>query len=140
VNPLCAAPTLPKTPLLRRQSSQRLISLHLRVGESPPTQPPFLPQVPPSPTFRFRDAITASRGSMPAPLTLLLGLQWPPIYGDPSLTSLHFNFNFTRVRAHHLPVLYLPFWCIEYRYYWQYYTLFNPLSLADASGTKCETS
>jgi iron complex transport system substrate-binding protein len=26
---------------------------------------------------------------------------------------LHFNFNFTRVRAHHLPVLHLPFWFID---------------------------
>jgi hypothetical protein len=45
-----------------------LIYLHLRVGESPPAQPPFLPQVPPSSTFRFRDGITASGGSMRAPL------------------------------------------------------------------------
>jgi hypothetical protein len=89
LKPLCAAPTLPKTALLRRQSSQRLISLHLRVGESPTGQPPFLPQVPPRPTFRFRDAITARGGSMPAPRTLLLGLQSPPIYGDPSLTKTY---------------------------------------------------
>ncbi|MEO3707111.1 hypothetical protein AAFM79_22110, partial [Trichormus azollae HNT15244] len=55
----------------------------------PPAQPPFLRQVPPSPTFRFRYAITASRGSMPAPRTLLLGLQSPPISGDPSLTRTY---------------------------------------------------
>jgi hypothetical protein len=35
-------------------------------GEFPPTQPPFLPQVPPGQTFRFRYRITASHGSMPA--------------------------------------------------------------------------
>ncbi|MEO3704364.1 hypothetical protein AAFM79_05475, partial [Trichormus azollae HNT15244] len=83
---------------------------------SPPGQPPFLPQVPPSPTSRFRDGITASRASMPARPTRLLGLQSPPICGHPSVTttyrSLHFNFNLTRVRAHHLPVLHLPFLCI----------------------------
>ncbi|MEO3703535.1 hypothetical protein, partial [Trichormus azollae] len=62
---------------------------HLRVGESPPGQPPFLPQVPPSLTFRFRDGITASRGSMPARPTLLLGLQSPPISGHPSLTTTY---------------------------------------------------
>jgi hypothetical protein len=55
---------------------------------------------------------------MPAPPTLLLGLKSPPISGHPSLrqgliVSLHFNFNFTRVRAYHLPVLHLPFWCID---------------------------
>ncbi|MEO3706408.1 hypothetical protein AAFM79_17760, partial [Trichormus azollae HNT15244] len=64
-------------------------SLHLRVGESPPAQPPFLSQVPPSPTFRFRDGITASGGSMPGCPTLLLGLQSPPIYGDPSVTKTY---------------------------------------------------
>ena len=26
---------------------------------------------------------------------------------------MYFNFNFTRVRGHHLPVLHLPFWCID---------------------------
>jgi hypothetical protein len=66
-----------------------LISLHLRVDESLPAQPPFLLQVPSSPTFRFRDAITASCGSMPGSPTLLSGLQWPPIYGDPSVTTTY---------------------------------------------------
>ena len=66
-----------------------LISLHLRVGESPPAQPPFPPQVPPSPTFRFPDGIIPSRGSMPARPTLLLPLQSPPIYGYPSVTKTY---------------------------------------------------
>ncbi|MEO3705066.1 hypothetical protein AAFM79_09765, partial [Trichormus azollae HNT15244] len=59
------------------------------VGESPPGQPPFLPQVPPSPTLRFRDGITASDGSLPARPTLLLGLQSRTIYVHPSLTKTY---------------------------------------------------
>ena len=66
-----------------------LISLHLGVGESPPAQPPFPPQVRPSPTFRFPNGITPSRGSMPARPTLLLPLQSPPIYGYPSVTKTY---------------------------------------------------
>ncbi|MEO3706848.1 hypothetical protein AAFM79_20455, partial [Trichormus azollae HNT15244] len=64
-------------------------SLNLWVGEYPPGQSPFLPQVPPTPTFRFRNAITASCKSMPAQPTLLLGLQSPPISGYPCLTKTY---------------------------------------------------
>ena len=114
-----------------------LISLHLGVGESPPAQPPFPPQVRPSPTFRFPNGITPSCGSMSARRTLTFTAS---IAADMQVSfcdkDLYYHLVSFSIVAFELQFhqgqgassTSSPSTLLVYRYYWHSYTFLSMLS------------